>query len=90
MVFNVGNNKNFSLNLNELEVEEFLFDFLKALIGFIGIRNQHWTVQSSTYFLRKIEFLVCILLKLIYYMVYLQEYYQNTGFCSNTMHTRAH
>lgn len=41
MVFNVGNNKNFSLNLNELEVEEFLFDFLKALIGFIGIRNQH-------------------------------------------------
>ena len=90
MVFNVGNKKNFSLNLNELEVEEFLFDFLKALIGFIGIRNQHWTVQSSTYFLRKIEFLVCILLKLIYYMVYLQEYYQNTGFCSNTMHTRAH
>ena len=90
MVFNVGNKKNFSLNLNELEVEEFLFDFLKALIGFIGIRNQHWTVQSSTYFPRKIEFLVCILLKLIYYMVYLQEYYQNTGFCSNTMHTRAH
>ena len=41
MVFNVGNKKNFSLNLNELEVEEFLFDFLKALIGFIGIRNQH-------------------------------------------------
>lgn len=40
MVFNVGNNKNFSLNLNELEVEEFLFDFLKALMGFTGIENQ--------------------------------------------------